>query len=113
MDSSWRGRGNGEICGSLMAAAGIGGQAGREKQSLDRGEDEVDGDGQTGVFFDTQTPEAIVAAVAHLDRRLSDIDPKTCRANAERFSTKRFHRDIASFADAALTKLRTEMHAST
>lgn len=94
-----------QACGTPVIAYGKGGAL-----ETVRGRD---GDGQTGVFFDTQTPEAIVAAVAHLDRRLSDIDPQTCRANAERFSTKRFHRDIASFADAALTKLRTEMHAST
>lgn len=94
-----------QACGTPVIAYGKGGAL-----ETVRGRD---GDGQTGVFFDAQTPEAIVAAVEHLDRRLPAIDPQTCRTNAERFSTRRFHRDIASFADAALMKLRTEMHAST
>jgi glycosyltransferase involved in cell wall biosynthesis len=71
-----------------------------------------DGEGQTGVFFDAQTPEAIVAAVEHLDRRHHAINPLACRANAERFSTKRFHCEIAGFADAAMAKLRSEMQPS-
>jgi len=94
-----------QACGTPVIAYGKGGAL-----ETVRG---LDGEGQTGVFFEAQTPEAIVAAVEHLDRRLVAIDPQACRANAERFSTQRFRRDIASFADAALLKLRTEMHAST
>lgn len=94
-----------QACGTPVIAYGKGGAL-----ETVRGRD---GAGQTGVFFGEQTPEAIVAAVEHLDRRLAAIDPRACRANAERFSTQRFHGDIASFADAALQKLRTEMHAST
>lgn len=94
-----------QACGTPVIAYGKGGAL-----ETVRGRD---GEGQTGVFFEAQTPEAIVAAVEHLDRRLIAIDPQACRANAERFSTQRFRRDIASFADAALLKLSTEMHAST
>lgn len=93
-----------QACGTPVIAYGKGGVLETVRGS--------DADGQTGVFFDAQTPEAIVAAVEHLDRRLPAINAQACRVNAERFSTQRFHRDIATFADAALEKLRIEMQAS-
>lgn len=93
-----------QACGTPVIAYGKGGAL-----ETVRGRDCA---GQTGVFFDAQTPEAIVAAVAHLDTRLHAIDPQACRANAERFSTRRFHRDIAAFADAAMAKLHAEMQPS-
>lgn len=93
-----------QACGTPVIAYGKGGAL-----ETVRGRDCA---GQTGVFFDAQTPEAIVAAVAHLDTRLHAIDPQACRANAERFSTRRFHRDIAAFADAAMAKLHAQMQPS-
>lgn len=62
-----------------------------------------DGADQTGVFFGKQTKEAIVAAVEHLDRRIHTIAPAACRANAERFSTQRFRREIEDFLDTVMT----------
>ena len=55
-----------------------------------------DGDDQTGVFFQEQSVDALVAAVEHLDRRLHTIDPGACRRNAERFSPERFSVEIAA-----------------
>jgi glycosyltransferase involved in cell wall biosynthesis len=43
---------------------------------------------ETGVFFDLQTPEAIIEAVHALDA--ATITPAACRANAERFSEQVF-----------------------
>ncbi|MDY7110284.1 MAG: glycosyltransferase [Planctomycetota bacterium] len=43
---------------------------------------------QTGVFFDAQTPEAIIEAVRALDD--ATITTAACRANAERFSEEAF-----------------------
>jgi glycosyltransferase involved in cell wall biosynthesis len=42
----------------------------------------------TGLFFDAQTPEAIIAAVERFEALA--IDPATCRAQAERFSRTAF-----------------------
>jgi len=93
-----------QACGTPVIAYGKGGAL-----ETVRGRD---GDGQTGVFFDTQTPEAIVAAVEHLDRRLHAIDPQACRINAERFSTRRFHHDIAALVDAAVKDLAAQSRPS-
>jgi len=90
-----------QACGTPVIAYGKGGAL-----ETVRGRD---GEGQTGVFFYEQTPQAIVAAVEHLDTRLHAISPQACRDNAERFSTQRFHRQIDDFARAALAQLHTEM----
>lgn len=44
----------------------------------------------TGLFFDEQTPEAVVAAVEALERWLPDFDPQAAVANAARFSPQAF-----------------------
>lgn len=44
----------------------------------------------TGMFFDTQTPEAIAAAVERFERERPAIRPEDCRDNALRFSIDRF-----------------------
>jgi glycosyltransferase involved in cell wall biosynthesis len=48
-------------------------------------------DGLTGLFFDTQTPDALSMAFNRLDD--FDFDPYVCRARAEEFSTDRFQRE--------------------
>lgn len=85
-----------QACGTPVIAYGKGGVL-----ETIRGED---GPGQTGVFFREQTVSAIVAAVDHLDRRLDAITPEACRANAERFSTPRFCREIAAFVEGTMHK---------
>lgn len=75
-----------QACGTPVIAYGKGGAL-----ETIRG---LDGDGQTGVFFGEQSVEAIIAAVEHLDRRFHAITPAACRANAERFGTDRFMREI-------------------
>lgn len=47
-------------------------------------------DGETGVFFDRQTPEALVDAIERLDALT--FDPAVIRRNAERFSPPVFRR---------------------
>ena len=87
-----------QACGTPVIAYGKGGAL---ETVLGR-----DGDNQTGVFFDAQTPDAIVAAVQHLDTRLHAISPQACRANAERFSTRKFHANIQEVVDNAMKDMR-------
>jgi len=47
---------------------------------------------QTGIFFDAQTPEAIIEAVRTLDDVA--ISPAVCRADAQRFSEQAFDEAI-------------------
>ena len=57
-------------------------------------------DGETGVLFDAQTPEAIAEA-AERALSLGDVG-LACRANAERFGIERFEREIARVIDDTL-----------
>jgi hypothetical protein len=49
---------------------------------------------KTGVFFDAQNPDAIVKTLQSFDS--SKFDPAACRAQAEKFSTEVFKKNILS-----------------
>jgi glycosyltransferase involved in cell wall biosynthesis len=57
-------------------------------------------EGETGVFYDEATPEALAAAVAGFDPMA--VDPAACVANAHRFSRAAFAAEIRANVDAAL-----------
>ena len=48
----------------------------------------------TGILFDEQTPEAVVAAIENFERESKMFSAAACRANAERFSQVRFRREF-------------------
>jgi glycosyltransferase involved in cell wall biosynthesis len=50
--------------------------------------------GATAVFFDTQTPEALEAAVQLFVTHEEEFKPEACRRNAERFGQQRFHKEF-------------------
>lgn len=52
-------------------------------------------EGQTGVFFDEQTPEALIGAVKAFEEL--QFTPAACRANAERFSIDEFKRKFGDY----------------
>jgi len=89
-----------QACGTPVIAYGKGGAL----ETIRGRDDDARKGGQTGVFFDRQTPEAIVGAVKHLEHRLHAITPAACRANAERFTIERFREQIARFVDAAMAR---------
>jgi glycosyltransferase involved in cell wall biosynthesis len=55
----------------------------------------------TGVFFETQTPTAIAAAISEFEALPVPIETAACRANAERFATNCFRSAITDFIDDA------------
>ena len=69
-----------QACGTPVIALGRGGAR------------ETVLDGTTGVFFDSQTPQSIVAAVERFESE--KFDPYRTRENAERFGIPRFRREI-------------------
>lgn len=83
-----------QACGTPVIAFGKGGAL----ETL-RG---LDSDASTAVFFDEQTPQAIVNAVERFEtdegRR---ICPEACRENAQRFNPERFRQEFKSFVDIA------------
>jgi glycosyltransferase involved in cell wall biosynthesis len=54
-------------------------------------------DGATGLFFDAQTPEALMAAVERLATQR--FDPETIRAHARTFDAAVFRRNIAAYVE--------------
>lgn len=89
-----------QACGTPVLAYGKGGAL-----ETIRGRDE---NGQTGMFFAEQTPDAITAAVERLDVRLPFITAEACRDNAEQFSVARFRAEITAFVDATMARHRID-----
>ncbi len=56
--------------------------------------------GKTGIFFHQPTPEALMDALATVSRM--EWDPEVLRANASRFSPRRFAQEMRAQIDAAL-----------
>ncbi|WP_027797464.1 glycosyltransferase family 4 protein [Paraburkholderia acidipaludis] len=73
-----------QACGTPVIAYGKGGAL----------ETVLEGARPTGLFFDEQSAEAIVAAVDAFEREPGRIRPEDCRANAERFSAARFREEL-------------------
>jgi glycosyltransferase involved in cell wall biosynthesis len=59
--------------------------------------------GETGIFFDQQTPEAVIGAVDEFER-VDRFEPRRVRLNAERFSTVRFRREFERVVAAKLAE---------
>ncbi|MBP6307541.1 MAG: glycosyltransferase, partial [Opitutaceae bacterium] len=47
-------------------------------------------EGETGLFFDEQTPESLAAALTRFEKSATVFSPEACRQNARRFSADRF-----------------------
>jgi glycosyltransferase involved in cell wall biosynthesis len=56
----------------------------------------------TGVFFETPTVEALVAAVERFEAHLEDFTPEAARQNAERFDIERFKGRIREVLERAM-----------
>jgi hypothetical protein len=54
-------------------------------------------DGQTGLFYHEQTPEALADAIRRME--FADFDPVAIRRHAERFSAGRFKRELHTFVE--------------
>ncbi len=80
-----------QACGTPVIAYGKGGAL----ETVIGADNEI----ATGVFFEEQTVESICKAVAKFEKVKNKINPKNCRANAERFSNERFLREIKEFVN--------------
>jgi glycosyltransferase involved in cell wall biosynthesis len=58
----------------------------------------------TGVLFNKQSVEAVVAAVERFEANREALTPSACRENAMRFAPERFARDVASAFDEAVAR---------
>jgi glycosyltransferase involved in cell wall biosynthesis len=58
-------------------------------------------EGETGLFFDEQTPQSVMGAVHRFEQASAGFDPLRARAQAERFSVDRFRNQFARVVDQA------------
>jgi glycosyltransferase involved in cell wall biosynthesis len=56
----------------------------------------------TGILFEEQRVESLMAAVERFERLAQRIDPADCIANASRFSAARFREEFSAFIDAQI-----------
>ena len=61
-------------------------------------------EGETGIFFHEPTPEVLAAAVRTFDP--DAIEPRACRANAERFAVEVFRGKLNRFIESVLSQDR-------
>jgi glycosyltransferase involved in cell wall biosynthesis len=64
----------------------------------------------TAVFFYEQTPAAVVVAVRQFERM--NFSPEAARAQAMRFDTSRFRRELLTYLDLAARYAPLPAHAS-
>jgi len=62
-------------------------------------------DGETGLFFEEQTPESIVAAVEEFEEM--EFDPEVIRRNAQRFAPARFRKEFSEFVEEKWEEFRS------
>jgi glycosyltransferase involved in cell wall biosynthesis len=89
-----------QACGTPVIAYGRGGALETIRtEASERG-------AATGLFFDRQTPEAVVDAVLEFESRDAEFPAKACRENAERFSVEMFRRNYTSFVQHCWERFR-------
>ncbi len=54
-------------------------------------------EGETGLFFDEQTTEALIEAVQRFENRSNKFSAAACRKNAEQFSPEKFRAKLKDF----------------
>jgi glycosyltransferase involved in cell wall biosynthesis len=60
--------------------------------------------GETGTFFERQTPEALNKAISEFDAL--KFNPQSIRQHAEKYSTERFKKEIKSFIEEEYRKFK-------
>jgi len=86
-----------QACGTPVIAFGRGGVL-ETVRGIDHPE-------PTGVFYDEQTAESLIAAIGEFEAQAHHIFPDACRASAERFSTERFRQEIKAFVETRVLEI--------
>ncbi|MEA1952491.1 MAG: glycosyltransferase, partial [Planctomycetota bacterium] len=58
----------------------------------------------TGIFFDEQAPKSLMAAIDRMESVSDRFDPLLARRQAERFSLRRFQRELAEYVEEVAGK---------
>lgn len=89
-----------QACGTPVIAYGKGGAL----ETVVGLGTEANGQAPTGIFFDKQSVNSLRRAVECFESHGDVFTPIACRANAERFSTKRFRSEFLAFVEAAVSR---------
>ena len=89
-----------QACGTPVIAFGKGGAV-----ETIRGEQFTE---PTGVHFDEQTVESLVAAIQRFEAMADKISPAACRANAARFAPERFRAELTACVETAWQRFQQE-----
>ena len=81
-----------QACGTPVIAYGRGGA----KETIIT-PDNKSGQPATGIFFPTQSPASVIAAITHFETQVENITVTACRENALHFKTSIFHLQFQSF----------------
>jgi glycosyltransferase involved in cell wall biosynthesis len=91
-----------QACGTPVIAYGKGG-------ALESVRGPQYGAAATGLYFERQTPEALIAALERFEAMPNAFDPLRCRANAERFSSDHFRAAFSKLVTCAYATLQAEL----
>ncbi|NGX39154.1 MAG: GDP-mannose-dependent alpha-(1-6)-phosphatidylinositol monomannoside mannosyltransferase [Chlamydiae bacterium] len=58
--------------------------------------------GQTGIFFNEQTPSSVIDAIHRFEKMEGDFEPEKIQKHASQFSRERFQREFMNFIDEKL-----------
>jgi len=83
-----------QACGTPVIAYGRGGVT------------ETVVDGETGIFFDKQTPESLNEAVERFQETASNFEPELIRKHAEQFGIERFRRELQELVEREWKKFQ-------
>ncbi|MDF2569223.1 MAG: alpha-D-mannose-alpha(1-6)phosphatidyl myo-inositol monomannoside transferase [Sporomusa sp.] len=89
-----------QACGTPVIAYGKGGAL----ETING----IDCDKPTGVFFASQTVEALMEAVQLFEADIAKFKADDCRDNALRFSSERFRQEFSSFVNNKIEKFNDE-----
>ena len=62
------------------------------------------GDKQTGIFFESQDVNSLIAAVERFESSKTRINPISCRENALRFSPEKFKDNFKKFIEDSIRR---------
>jgi glycosyltransferase involved in cell wall biosynthesis len=84
-----------QACGAPVVAYGRGGVAETVVPPGGRRE-------PTGLWFNQQSPECLVAAIEEYEARAADLSPFTARRQAQRFTRRRFEEEFFAYLTGVL-----------
>lgn len=92
-----------QACGTPVIAFGRGGVRETVTPFTENEAAGSEGNNPTGIFFNEQTPSALIDAVKRFEKIEGRFDPYNLRRNAEKFSKERFDKEFRNFINEKIS----------